>query len=309
MRIVLDTDFPDPDVSKIGDEYIALATNAIRDGEYKRLQAALSYDLDNWELQDEEVLIQIPDFSTDDEFLAPNLFIDDKKGEYLLYYPTRIKSNNGKILKGISVAKSLEPNRGFKDFNTQPIVWGEGWEFIDPFVYADKNGQKIMICGSTDKPLKKYLLNDAGDKILNSTPEEILNPIPNDFYERVIEGAYIDFLGDDLFLYYSGADCFGNGIDRFGEYAIMIAKYDTEKKKFIKRTEKIGTKNNVILEGNQRFKNPGNNSIVRDQDDRVWLFAHAIDRENQYYPSTKYNRRPMIKAEVQYINGWPEVLD
>ncbi len=59
---VLDEDFPDPDVLRVGDTYYAYATQ--RPGPNRNLQIARSADLRTWEVLDQDPLPRLPDWAT-----------------------------------------------------------------------------------------------------------------------------------------------------------------------------------------------------------------------------------------------------
>ncbi|WP_225859127.1 family 43 glycosylhydrolase [Streptomyces albicerus] len=71
-RLVLDRDFPDPDVVKAGDTYHAFATNA--DG--KNIQHATSTDLVRWSVADADALPAVGSWAIPERTLvwAPEVF-------------------------------------------------------------------------------------------------------------------------------------------------------------------------------------------------------------------------------------------
>jgi arabinan endo-1,5-alpha-L-arabinosidase len=210
---------------------------------------------------------------------------------------------------GISVAVSDNPITGFIDKSKKPLVWGKKFANIDPFVYLNTEGDLTLLWGSEEMGIHQKMLTPDGLAINKSSPRhQVLPVIKNDFYERVIEGAYIHTYKDYEYLYYSGADCFGNGDNRYGEYAVLAARRKKGEIYFERRSQ-TNTKENIVFEGNYWIKNPGNASILSTGADEFTMYCHIINRNTQYFPylHRKRNRRPMVKIKGRYTNGWPEV--
>jgi arabinan endo-1,5-alpha-L-arabinosidase len=310
VKLVLDHDFADPSVFKTQNTYYAVATNTFRHTDsgyrYIRIQTAQSPDEDNWELLQEDALIQVPTWSRGINYWAPFVF-QHPSGKFLMYYACETTSIGD---YGIGVAISDHPIKNYRDTSKKPLVWGKRYANIDPFVYLNSYGDLSLLWGSEEMGIhQKQLTPDGLKQDRNSSRHHVLPVIKNDFYERVIEGAYIHEHHNYEYLYYSGADCFGNGENRFGEYSVLVARRKKGEIYFQRRSQ-TDTKQNLFFAGNHWIKNPGNASIVDSNPHEFTMFCHIINRNTQYFPYLyrKLNRRPMIKIIGQYNdNGWPEV--
>lgn len=306
IEIVLDTDFADPSVWKSTNsgKFEAVATETIRNGKVIHVQHALSDDLSNWELQPTDLFPSPPEWSTGQNIWAPVVFEDKHLGP-LLGYGGETKWGD----YGISIARYDESKKHFIDFTQNPIISGsfEGIStaHIDPFLYRDDEDRLQMVWGSAKLPILRQELKPDASGFANTSedPHVLLKPRPENEYERVLEGAWLDRRGDRFDMYISVGDTFGNGVNRYGEYAIATAHFDRGLDRFLWRNEIDQTQSSVILEGNKRFKNPGNNSVIHT-DQGSFLFYHVIDRENQYFDDfpgrTNFNRRPMARSRILY---------
>lgn len=322
---VIPTNFPDPSVMQASDGlFYAHATETERGSEWIRIQSAVSSNLLDWEVNPFDALVEYPDWSVGFKTWAPHVIEHD--GKFLMYYTTQVKGNrfqrvNGGGAQGISVAISDEPDRGFVDRSKQPLAAGAHYNYwlncnLDPFVELDEDGQLVLTWGSDYSPIVERPLTDDGLRFQPGTrPKPILSPDANLQYEALIEAPFKYSHGGDKFLFYSGSDCFGNGMERsgiekFGNYAILVARYDPEKDRYNKRTyiDKDAI-NNVVMEGNSRIKNPGNNSVIT-LNGRYFSFTSAIDREDERMgeESQKFpllNKRGMYITEIFHEDGWP----
>lgn len=323
MQIVFEEHFPDPSVflSPVGPRFCAVATNHIfDDGRLVRVQAAFSDDLENWEMQRDDALVKLPEWavggklpqSEDIAFTwAPFVWVDGSDGLFKKYAAYQLPTKDTVAWFGIGVAVSDQPTKGYRPIGDKPLVYGRGNECIDPFVRKNADGSVELLYGSDGKPIQKVLLTEDGlaRNDYTALPEIVLNPLPNDFYQRVLEGIYLDMYDGEDISFVSGADCYGRGIPYeygdemryFGEYAIVAAKFSKETGDVERR---------IILEGNEDLQNIGNNCILKTPDmepEEFILFAHAIDRNDRYLPNSRVNKRKMVKAKGKYIDGWPTI--
>lgn len=321
FRIVFNRDFADPSVLRVSDgREIAYATETVQDGNYFRIQGAFSDGEDNWSPFGRDLLTGLPQWlNYNSHFWAPYC-LETKEGDFLNYYALEIKEN----VFGISVAKSDRPDGNFKDYTKAPIVFGteiDKSRDIDPHVAYSSDGRKILTWGSAGAPImQRYLTDDGMAFAPGSETKAILDILPTAEYERVVEAAFpITFNGVE-YLFYSGADCFANGpmnvngedlsMDsgyfRYGNYAILYAIKNPITGNYERPVDENGNLDNILVEGNEYFKNPGNNSVII-KNGRMKGYAHVIDRSDQYRPNLKtsfINRRPMFAFDIQQLaNG------
>ena len=306
IEIVLNTDFADPSVwqNPSSGLFEAVATETYRDGSFIHVQHAVSEALSSWELQPYDLFPKTPEWNPGINIWAPYVLDDEHLGPLLCYGAETCWGDYG-----ISIARFDERKGYFVDYSKQPLTFGScngcPTAVIDPYVYRDDEGSLRMMYGSAGLPiLEERLTHDATAIIkAGTTPQLILPPRPHLPYQRVVEAAFLDRRAEHTDLYVSVGDTFGNGHHRFGEYAIAVAQKDNATGSYKWRDEIDPFQSSVILEGNKRFKNPGNNSLIHTPEGS-FLFYHVIDREDQYFPDfpgrTNFNRRPMARSRVFY---------
>jgi hypothetical protein len=290
----LNHDFPDPTVIRANGKYYAYATNTVVNGKYAHIQLAVSTDLVHWTYEGDA----LPSGShwAGKDFWAPHVIYDAQSKKYILYYSARSKSDS--VDMGIGVAFADKPEGPFIDAG-QPVVTGKSFVNIDPFVMVDpKSRKKLFYWGSAHQPLKVQELSDDWKTFkAGSIPKVVLEPKPQNNYERLIEGAWVDYYNGYYYLYYSGENCCGPSAN----YAVLVARSKDPLGPF-QRLEQTSVKgNSVILEKNASWFAPGHNSIVRDQKGKIYIAYHAIANSNRKGP------RVFLLSPLAYKNGWPVV--
>lgn len=138
---VLDQDFPDPDVLKVGDVYYAYATN----GNGTNIQAARSTDLVHWEVL-EDALPELPDWAVQEfgSAWAPEAF-SAGEGQYVMYFTARYAIGfDG--MQCIGVATSDDPEGPFVSSHPEPFICQtEEGGSIDPSMFVDDDGQRYVL--------------------------------------------------------------------------------------------------------------------------------------------------------------------
>jgi arabinan endo-1,5-alpha-L-arabinosidase len=218
------------------------------------------------------------------------------------------KNNDTSVNMCIGVAFSKNPEGPFVDKGS-PILQGKGFSNIDPMAIIDpKSEKRILYWGSDFAPIRVQELNDDWKSFKNgSEAKAILFPNKNKDYEKLIEGAWVDYHNEKYYLYYSGDNCCGD----HANYAVMVARSGNPFGPFETLGEANGSGNSVILEKDSSWFAPGHNSIMKDNKGQTWIAYHAIwpneaamARAEQ---KNKYVRRVMCIEPVEYINGWPVV--
>jgi arabinan endo-1,5-alpha-L-arabinosidase len=138
---VLDQDFPDPDVLKVGDTYYAYATNA----NDINIQAARSADLVHWEVLG-EALPELPTWAVQSfgSVWAPEVFsLSD--GQYIMYFTARFAIGFDGI-QCIGLATGNDPAGPFVSPNPEPFICqtDEGGS-IDASTFVDVDGQRYVL--------------------------------------------------------------------------------------------------------------------------------------------------------------------
>jgi len=296
---VLNENFPDPTIIRIGNKYFAYATNGSINGKSYNIPIASSTDLQNWTIVG-DALPEKPVWATKD-FWAPHVLFDKKLNKYVLFYSGEKGRNTGKC---IGVAFSDRPEGPFKDKGS-PLICGEGFINIDPFAFIDpKSGRKLLYWGSAHQPLKVQELNDdwCGFKAATQ-PKPLIYTDQEKKYDHLVEGSWLDYHKGRYYLFYSGDNCCGDG----AHYAVMVARAKKPTGPFKRLGEKKNKESSVILERNDSWLAPGHNSIVRDEKGNAYIAYHAIPVESQT-GKAKSSARVMLINPVQYKKGWPVVI-
>jgi len=294
---VLNENFPDPTIIRVGNKYFAYATNGSISGKSYNIPIASSTDLQNWVIVG-DALPEKPVWATKD-FWAPHVLFDKKLNKYVLFYSGEKGINTGKC---IGVAFSDKPEGPFKDKGS-PLICGEGFINIDPFAFVDpESGKKLLYWGSAHHPLKVQELNDDWSSFKEGTQPQPLISIDHEKYDHLVEGSWVDYHKGKYYLFYSGDNCCGER----AHYAVMVARAENATGPFKRLGEEKGKENSVILEKNDNWLAPGHNSIVRDEHGKAYIAYHAIPI-NKETGKAKSSGRVMLISPIKYKNGWPVV--
>ena len=138
---VLDQDFPDPDVLRVGTDYYAYATN----GNDINIQVAHSGDLVHWNVLG-DALPKLPNWA-EQSFgwaWAPEVF-SPAEGQYVMYFVAHYANSSGGT-QSIGLATSKDPEGPFVSSNPKPFICqtGEGGS-IDPSMFKDRDGQRYVL--------------------------------------------------------------------------------------------------------------------------------------------------------------------
>ncbi|MFI2363514.1 family 43 glycosylhydrolase [Promicromonospora sp. NPDC019610] len=136
--LVLDRDFPDPDVSKFGNTYYAYATN-----QGKNLPWATAPDPDGpWTFQSTDALPTLGAWAKTGRTWAPDVS-RRADGKYLLYY-TAWHSASGRQCIGAALADS--PGGPFAPVGSEPLICPlEAGGAIDASSFVDTDGTRYIL--------------------------------------------------------------------------------------------------------------------------------------------------------------------
>lgn len=292
---VLDQNFPDPTVIRANGKYYAYATNSVVNGKVIHIQVATSTDLQHWTWEG-DVLPDKPVWA-DKDFWAPHVLFDPSSKKYVLFYSGEsVNKNTGKCL-GVAFADS--PGGPFIDKGT-PLICGSGFADIDPFAFVDpETGKKLLYWGSDFQPIKvREMTDDWTDFKPGTQAESLIYPGEEKTYDRLVEGAWVDYQDGHYYLYYSGDNCCGPE----AHYAVMVARADHATGPYETLAEASNEGSSVVLEQNSQWLAPGHNSIFQDAKRNKYIAYHAI-----YKDSSKRKGRVFCISSVRYQNGWPVV--
>lgn len=295
---VINQNFPDPTIIYADGFYYAYATNSKVGDQVTHIQVARSEDLQRWTILG-DALPEKPDWA-DRDFWAPHVLFDSTLHQYVLFYSG--ESGKGKCL-GVAYAK--QPAGPFKD-SGKPLLCGKGFENIDPMAFVDpKTHQKLLYWGSGHQTIKvQEMADDWSTFSPNSKPIDVMRPGQEAQYDKLIEGAWVDYHQGYYYLYYSGDNCCGPQAN----YAIMIARSKNPFGPFQRLGSFNHTNSSVLLEKDSLWLAPGHNSIFRDPNGTTFIAYHAIPINQETGKADNEHRVALIK-QIDYQDGWPKVKE
>ncbi|PYS81380.1 MAG: xylosidase [Acidobacteria bacterium] len=283
-------DFPDPSITRTGQDFWASATTSEWGPEFPILH---SRDLVNWEIVG-AVFQRRPAWAVG-SFWAPEISQD--RGRFFVYYVGR--KQGGPLCVAVATAQS--PQGPYTDHG--PLVCQEVGS-IDPFPVTDENGQRYLLWkedgNSVSKPTPiwaqrlsadgTHLVGERRELIHNDQAWEKHPTLP---YGNLVEGPSVVRRGGWFYLFYSGNFCCGRECD----YALGVAR----SRKLLGPWEK--NPNNPILAGNDTWKCPGHGTVVADARGRYWLLYHAYQPKDFVY----VGRQSLLDEVVWGADGWPTI--
>lgn len=158
---VIDADYSDPDVTRVGDDYYMISSSF---NHAPGLPILHSKDMINWRIIGHALQRQIPEdifkkVQHGNGVWAPAIRFH--QGEFYIYYPDPDY--------GIYMTKAADPTGAWSD----PILVFEGKGLIDPCPFWDEDGENYLAFAyaGSRAGLKSVLaiakLNDTGDKVLD----------------------------------------------------------------------------------------------------------------------------------------------
>lgn len=306
LNPVIDADFPDPAVILAPDGYYyAYATQTLRDGHWINIQVARSNDLVHWEYLG-DALPKKPDWAlTTQDFWAPSTIYDGTT--YFMYYSATPDAHREGPDHALAVATSPSPAGPFVDMG-EPLLLGEGFEFIDPMAYDDpQTGKHLLYWGSGFQPIKvQELAADRVSFVPGSKPIDLVWPNPvKGAFPRLVEASWVVRHDDFYYLFYSGDNCCGPD----AEYGVMVARSRNAMGPFETLEQAKNVPHSLMLFKSERWLAPGHNSIVTDKVGQVWIVYHAIDvdRPRQRQEDEINSRRILLIDRIEWKDGWPFV--
>jgi arabinan endo-1,5-alpha-L-arabinosidase len=303
---ILDADFPDPAVIEAPDGfYYAYATQTLRDGKWINIQVARSSDLIHWE-QLGDALPEKPKWAgKTQDFWAPYVLYDGER--YVMYYSATPAECGDPPCHALAVATADSPSGPFVDVG-QPLLLGDGFEYIDPMAFDDPvTGKHFLYWGSGFQPIKvRELSPDRMSFAPGSAPIDLVWPKgKNGSFPRLVEASWVIRHDDFYYLFYSGDNCCGPD----AEYGVMVARSENATGPFETLEQARGVPHSLMLYKSERWLAPGHNSIVTDRAGQVWIIYHAIDvnRPRQRQEDEINSRRILLIDQIQWRHGWPFV--
>jgi beta-xylosidase len=284
-------DFPDPSVTRVGQDFWGAATSSEWGPEFPILH---SRDLVNWEVVG-TVFTRPPAWSVGN-YWAPEISQD--RGRFFIYYAAR--KRNGPLC--VAVATAARPQGPYTDHG--PLVCQEVGS-IDAFPVTDENGARYLLWkedgNSVSKPTPIWAqrLSNDGTRLVGARQEILRNTqgwekhatLP---FGDLIEGPSVVRRNGWFYLFYSGNFCCG----RECNYALGVARA----RKLLGPWEKNPA--NPILAANDNWKCPGHGTVFDAGGGRTYVFYHAYQPRDFVYVG-----RQALLDEVEWhgADDWPTI--
>lgn len=252
--------FPDPQVLRDGDGWMAIATN----GAGSNVQTLTSDDLITWQ-QADDALPKVAEWSTAGKVWAPEIIAwpEAKGGGFRLFYTTRSPDPEVQCL---SVASSEELAGPYVDESSKPLVCetDEGGS-IDASPFMDDDGRAWLYWKNdgnaidADTWMKVQELSDEGLTLVGK-PTKLFKQ-DQAWEGPLVEGPAVVKVDGVYHLFYSG-----NGFWT-DQYGVGHAVADSPTGPFVKDLEPLLTSNDVAA-------GPGHNQLFK-VGDQWWTAYHA----------------------------------
>ena len=293
---VIEGDYPDPSVVRVGRDYWAATTTG---GWAPHFALLRSRDLVNWEHVG-YLFTRKPAWTRGD-FWAPELISDG--GRTLVFYTAR-RDEGPKRRGTLCVAVAVAPAPAGPYTDRGPLVCEiperANVGSIDPFFVRDEHGRPFLVWkadgndAEPDAPTSIYAqrLSADGTRLLGRRREILRN---TEVWERhVTEGSFIMRRGGWFYHFYSGNACCG----RECVYALGVARA----RRLLGPWEKYTR--NPILAANRDWQCPGHGDIVETPDGRDFLLYHSYRRRPDTF---SVGRETLLDRVTWGADGWPSI--
>lgn len=285
---VLPGDRPDPTLIRVGEYYYASATS----NEWAPLFPIFkSKDLIRWEVVNYVFPDGAPDWAKNN-FWAPELSYDEKKGKIYAYYTARDKSSNR---LSVAVASADSPEGKFRDHG--PLVAQELGS-IDAFETRDENGKLYLLWkedgNSRGKktPIWAQEINEDRTQLLGE--KTMLFENDQNWEGNLVEGVAIFRKNGYFYATYSARGCCEIDCD----YVTGVAR----SKSLLGPWEKY--ERNPIQVDNAHWKCPGHGTVI-EKDKEFYMLYHAYNTEGSVYVG-----RQGVLEKIHWTEDlWPVLTD
>ena len=223
-------------------------------------------------------------------------------GKYHLYYAASTFGSNHSAI-GLVTNKTLDMQSPDYQWVDEGLVLESmrsgDFNAIDPNITFDENAQPWLAFGSFWSGIKLRRLDLATGKLSSEDTQQLdiaSRPLHPD--QGAIEGAFVLHKDNYYYLFVSFDFCC-RGI--LSTYKIMVGRSDKITGPYVDREGKpmMQGGGTLLLEGSERWRGPGHNSILKDGD-TYWLVYHAYD--------ANYSGEPRLRIEALIWDSqeWPQ---
>lgn len=299
----------DPVIIRERDTYYVFSTNG--DAPPATLRIRSSADLIHWTRRG-HVLDELPDWATQRIPGARGAWAPDVtrvNGRYLLYYSVSTFGSNRSAI-GLVTNETLDPDAPDYHWRDEGMVVestrDSDFNAIDPNHVVDRDGRHWLALGSFWSGIKLFELDPRTGKLLHpgTTPISLARRRAPAGAPAPIEAPFIVTRPDHYYLFVSYDYCC-KGVNSTYYMVVGRAKKITG--------PYVGKDGSALLEGEgtlflradleeqQRFRGPGHNGFLHDEDGKDYVVYHAYDRQNDGKSVLR------ISPVVWGADGWPDV--
>jgi beta-xylosidase len=261
--VVLDQDFPDPDVLRVEDTFYAYATQP-GDGS-ANISMATSTDLRSWEPAVMDPLPELPSWATTGRTWAPD--VSEVRGGFVMYFTAHSIDPD---LQCIGVARSEQATGPFRPAGERPLICPAGrGGAIDAASFVDDDGKRYLLwkndgnCCGKDTWLHIQPVSPDGLRLTGPPTRLVRQTEP--WEGDLVEAPTLVRAGDTYVLLYSANDYSGD------QYATGYATSDRLLGPYRKAEGPLLTTEATGVSG------PGGQDVVVGDDDRTYIAFHAWD--------------------------------
>jgi len=291
----------DPAMVREGDNYYAFATNKFQQ---KDVPMFCSPDLHLWKFCG-NVFDGVPGWALEKIPGARGIWAPDIKfvrGEFRLYYSVSTFGSNQSVI-GLVTNKTLNPASADYKWMDQGLVFEstkqDDFNAIDPNLAVDADGGMWMSFGSFWSGIKMRKLDPRTGKLSSddTTLYSLASRPRTAELKAEIEAPFIVRNGNYYYLFVSFDRCCRGAQSN---YKIMVGRSEKITGPYLDKTGKpmMDGGASLLLEGNERWKGPGGQSVVQDAKGDLLVF-HSYDAATG---------RPFLQiSTMAWENGWPRV--
>jgi beta-xylosidase len=279
---IVDGDFPDPSVVRIGPEYWAIATASSGNASPPIMRSS---DLVNWTLAG-YLFAQPPAWSSGRQLWGPSL---ERFGDrYLVYYSARKKYGR----PCVTVGESDNPIGPYTDRG--PLVC-QSRASIDPSVVHNNHGRPYLVWkengNGSPSTLWTQALSFDGLQLVGD-PHKIMVAKRDGWEGGLVEGPRIVKRNNWLYLFYSGGRCCA---PTDCKYALGVAR----SKSIYGPWRRY--KKNPFLKTTKSWKCPGTGGILQTPSGHWWMVYHGYRARG-----SSHRGREMLLDLLRWTrDGWP----
>jgi beta-xylosidase len=266
--LVLDQNFPDPDVLEVKGTYYAYATQP--NDNSANISMATSKDLRTWEVATTDPLPQLGAWATNKRTWAPE--VTAAGNGFVMYYTARSVEPD---LQCIGVARATKPDGPFTPVGSKPIICpADQGGAIDAASFVDTDGSRYLLwkndgnCCDKDTWLYLQTVSDDGLKLTGKPRRLVKQDQP--WEGNLVEAPTLVKRGKTYVLLYSANDYAG---EKYTTGYATSAKIDGP---YIKGEQPLMQTDKIGVTG------PGGQDVVVDAKGTTNILFHGWDGSVTY---------------------------